>query len=66
MLGRGKTYLLATARPDGYLSFNAMYEHGLATLALAELYGMDPDPKLETKKASKQADADLKNSQAHS
>jgi hypothetical protein len=26
-----------------------MYEHGLATLALAELYGMDPDPALEQK-----------------
>jgi hypothetical protein len=47
VLGRGKTYLLSTARADGYLSFNQMYEHGLATLALAEMYGMDPDPKLE-------------------
>jgi hypothetical protein len=47
VLDRGKSYLLATARPDGYLSFNQMYEHGLATLALAEMYGMDPDPKLE-------------------
>jgi len=26
---------------------NQMYEHGLATLALAELYGQDPDPVLE-------------------
>jgi hypothetical protein len=26
-----------------------MYEHGLATLALVEMYGMDPDPELETK-----------------
>ena len=52
VLERGKGYLLATARADGFL-FNSgngqygMYEHGLATLALAELYGMDPDPKLE-------------------
>ena len=26
-----------------------MYEHGMATLALAEMYGMDPDPDLEDK-----------------
>jgi uncharacterized protein YfaS (alpha-2-macroglobulin family) len=26
-----------------------MYEHGLSTLACAEMYGMDPDPKLETR-----------------
>ena len=26
-----------------------MYEHGLATLCLAEMYGMDPDPELEDK-----------------
>lgn len=52
VLERGKGYLLATARTDGFLSNSGngqhgMYEHGLATLALAELYGMDADPKLE-------------------
>jgi hypothetical protein len=49
VLEKGKRYLLATARPDGYVSFSSMYEHGLATLALAEMYGMDPDPELEEK-----------------
>src|SRR5262249_7760309 len=33
----------------GYVSFGTMYEHGLATLALIEMYGMDPDPELEAK-----------------
>lgn len=39
--------LIASQRADGYLAYDRMYEHGLATLALAELYGMDPDPKVE-------------------
>ena len=48
VLARGKTFLLASAKADtGYVSFSSMYEHGLATLALAEMYGMDPDPDLE-------------------
>ena len=47
VLEKGKRFLVASARADGYVSFDKMYEHGLATLALAELYGMDPDPKLE-------------------
>ena len=46
-LEKAKRYLLATQKENGYLSFNQMYEHGLATLALAELYGTDPDPKVE-------------------
>lgn len=46
-LESGKRFLLSNPKPNGFLSFSTMYEHGLATLALAELYGMDPDPKLE-------------------
>ena len=49
VLDRGKKYLLATTQPSGYVSFSSMYEHGLATLALAEMYGMDPDSVLEEK-----------------
>jgi hypothetical protein len=48
VLDRGKKFLLATTHKDnGYISFSSMYEHGLATLALAEMYGMDADPDLE-------------------
>jgi prenyltransferase/squalene oxidase-like repeat protein len=50
VLEKGKKYLLATQRAsDGYISFGQMYEHGLATLALVEMYGMDSDPELEEK-----------------
>src|SRR5262249_44099084 len=63
VLTLGKKYLLAKAqlRPElmqkgvanpekvYYLSSSSMYEHGLATLCLAEMYGMDPDPDLEEK-----------------
>jgi hypothetical protein len=49
VLTRAKKYLLKTGRQDGYISSSSMYEHGLSTLALAELYGMDPDPELEDK-----------------
>jgi hypothetical protein len=49
VLERGKKFLLSKARADGFLGFGSMYEHGLATLALAEMYGMDPDPDLEAK-----------------
>ncbi|MGL4460817.1 MAG: prenyltransferase/squalene oxidase repeat-containing protein [Planctomycetia bacterium] len=48
-LERCKKFILAGAQPNGFLSFNQMYEHGLATLALAEMYGADPDPELEEK-----------------
>lgn len=49
VLTRAKKYMLAKAQPTGYISSSSMYEHGLATLALAEMYGMDPDPDLEAK-----------------
>lgn len=49
VLEKGKKYLLASQQPTGYTSFGAMYEHGMATLAMAEMYGMDPDPELEEK-----------------
>ncbi len=49
VLEQGKKFLLSSAQASGYIAFGSMYEHGLATLALAELYGMTPDPELETK-----------------
>jgi hypothetical protein len=52
VLEKGKKYVLSTANKDtGYLAAGGgrMYEHGLATLALVEMYGMDPDPNLEEK-----------------
>ena len=49
VLTRGKKYMLSKAQPTGYISSGAMYEHGLSTLCLAEMYGMDPDPDLEAK-----------------
>jgi hypothetical protein len=48
VLERGKTFLLANSNKEtGFLAYGTMYEHGLATLAMAEMYGMDPDPELE-------------------
>lgn len=43
-LERAKDFLLnyAKSRPDGYLG-TSMYEHGLATLALSEIWGMTQD-----------------------
>ncbi|HEY7310095.1 MAG TPA: hypothetical protein VH643_12105 [Gemmataceae bacterium] len=49
VLTRAKKYMLAKTQMTGFISSSSMYEHGLATLALAEMYGMDPDPELETK-----------------
>jgi hypothetical protein len=50
VLERGKKYLLNTPNSQNpFVAFGTMYEHGLATLALAEMYGMDPDPALEEK-----------------
>ena len=45
-LDRGMKWLLkgAKGRPDGYLG-TVMYEHGLATLALSEIWGMARDPE---------------------
>jgi len=45
-LDRAMKWLLKEAkkRPDGYLG-TVMYEHGLATLALSELWGMVRDPE---------------------
>ena len=44
-LGRAKDWLLKRAKesPDGYMGAT-MYEHGLATLALTEMWGMTRDP----------------------
>src|SRR5262249_8943628 len=52
VLTRAKKFILSKLSKvpgrEGFLSIGGtMYEHGLATLALAELYGMDPDPELE-------------------
>ena len=45
-LNRAKDFLLKKAKqgPDGYLG-SVMYEHGLATLALSEMWGMTRDEK---------------------
>ena len=57
VLQRGKRYLVSTGVKEGNTAgllqskrmagSGPMYSHGLSTLALAELYGMDPDPELE-------------------
>jgi len=47
VLQRGKRFIINHQRDDGFLSFSRMYQHALATLALAEMYGQDPDPELE-------------------
>jgi hypothetical protein len=48
VLEKAKKFVISNAnKTTGYLSLGTMYEHGLATLALAEMYGMDPDPELE-------------------
>src|SRR5712691_5032472 len=55
VLQKGRKYLLKTQREDGLFhskrqaGAGPMYEHGLSTLATAELYGMDPDPDVEEK-----------------
>jgi hypothetical protein len=48
VLEKSKRFLLSVQNKDtGFIATTSMYEHGLATLALSELYGMDPDPLLE-------------------
>jgi len=48
---RAKRHILSTQREDGYfvsaMGSGRMYGHALATLAIAETYGMDPDPRVE-------------------
>lgn len=42
-------YILSAARSDGFIGLDrspSMYDHGFATLALAELYGVYPDSRI--------------------
>ena len=54
-LERGKRFVLSTQRADGLFvspkghSNGPMYEHALATLAVAEMYGMAADPQTRSK-----------------
>jgi prenyltransferase beta subunit len=47
---RGMQYLMSCVRPDGYIAApdgaSNMYGHGIATIALAELFGQTKDPAL--------------------
>ncbi len=49
---RAKLHILSTQREDGYLASamgtGRMYGHALATLAMSEVYGMDPEPRVES------------------
>jgi squalene cyclase len=48
-VAKGARFLLATAKPDGYLigaRGGNMYAHGMATLALAELWGNTGDDEI--------------------
>lgn len=53
VLEKGKRFILRTQDQNGVFvpqraaGSGPMYQQGLATLALAEMYGMDPDPELE-------------------
>jgi len=52
VLDRAKKVSIASHRPDGFIQASpagggSMYMHGLATLPLAEMYGMDLDPQVE-------------------
>lgn len=49
-VAKGARFLVASARPDGYLvgpRGGNMYGHGMATLALAELWGMTGDLEIK-------------------
>ena len=53
-LAKAKRFILLCQQPSGVFaspapSHGPMYEHALATLACAEMYGQDPDPELEEK-----------------
>ncbi|HWB13853.1 MAG TPA: prenyltransferase/squalene oxidase repeat-containing protein [Pirellulales bacterium] len=53
VLERGKKFILGQQQANGLFassrpSHGPMYEHALTTLAMAEMYGMDPDPGLES------------------
>ncbi|HYE21505.1 MAG TPA: prenyltransferase/squalene oxidase repeat-containing protein [Tepidisphaeraceae bacterium] len=49
---KGMNYLMSCVRSDGYITNGGesnMYNHGIAAIALAELYGQTRDPKLKVK-----------------
>ena len=49
-IAKASRYLVSCARPDGYLIGTRggnMYSHGMATLALAELYGLTSDKEIK-------------------
>jgi hypothetical protein len=46
VVGKGLNYLMAKQQSDGQFSAN-MYEHGLATIAICEAYGLTADNKLK-------------------
>lgn len=57
-VNRGMQYLMERVGPDGYISTGGnggdrggsnMYGHGIASIALAELYGMSKDARLKQK-----------------
>jgi hypothetical protein len=51
--GRGVSFLLDCVRPDGYIAAptgeSNMYNHGIATIALGEVYGQTRDPGIRPK-----------------
>ncbi|CAN5393435.1 terpene cyclase/mutase family protein [soil metagenome] len=50
---KGTEFLLSCCRPDGYIAHSSgesnMYGHGIATIALSELYGQTRDPNVRPK-----------------